>query len=335
MANGARIRLSPTEFVLDTGATAHLCDDSQRDQAREVHEIPCKPFQGVGGTIYARHSGILHGFDTYFVPDLGYNLISWRKLAQLGYELKSQGPHVLICYCPTSSDLPEYRFERSRNLYALVDKENTLGTRDDVYNTALAASARATCTKSDMKRAQRARNYHSATGHRGRNLEAESIRSNAIDNVKVTLADLLLSDQLLGTCPVCATSKATRTKKISIPPRIHTSVIGHTQHCDVFFAKVPYTGAYNKPRLRPFFIFVDEATHQIVIYHSNSRSLVSFAQAIRCVNAFYSCNGHTQLQALYCDNEAAVRAYEEEFNLSTLLSGVHTPHRYSNQLALT
>ncbi len=101
MANGARIRLSPTEFVLDTGATAHLCDDSQRDQAREVHEIPCKPFQGVGGTIYARHSGILHGFDTYFVPDLGYNLISWRKLAQLGYELKSEGPHVLICIEPT------------------------------------------------------------------------------------------------------------------------------------------------------------------------------------------------------------------------------------------
>ena len=106
-------------------------------------------------------------------------------------------------------------------------------------------------------------------------------------------------------------------KEISVNiPRIHTSVIGHTQHCDVFFAKVPYTGAYNKPRLRPFFIFVDEATHQIVIYHSNSRSLVSFAQAIRCVNAFYSCNGHTQLQALYCDNEAAVRAYEEEFNLA-------------------
>jgi len=286
------------DIYLDSGCTAHLMHSRMLKMCANIRELhPPVAFRGIGGSITCdRIADSTYLRDIHFSDDVTKNLVSMARLQDDGFKIFTDEEDGGIR--ATRGDVT-FLFRRHHNLYAL---HRVVATEASAEDLALAA------TQDELARAQRAREWHNLTGHRGRNLEQQSLSAGHFRNCSVTLKDLALSDALLGPCQVCILAKA-KTPALTASTREHTTVIGHTQHVDVMFYRD------SKSQLRSMFFFVDEASHKVVISISEGRNEAEFELAMTNVNAFYAKNRHSKTEVLYSDNEPAIHAYEIKFNL--------------------
>jgi hypothetical protein len=85
-------KVTPSTWPADTGASSHMSD--QRNLFRELIPIPRRTIRVGGGVLYAREKGTavlmckdgssMLLADTLFVPNLGVNLLSGRRMCQAG-----------------------------------------------------------------------------------------------------------------------------------------------------------------------------------------------------------------------------------------------------------
>ena len=168
-----------------------------------------------------------------------------------------------------------------------------------------AVSAAPVWTKAERLLAAAARKFHELTGHMGRNEMELAIRRGNFSNNKVLSNHLRLADGIFGPCPVCVKAKAKRPSLLD-RTREHTELVGHTQHVDLFYLNI-------KGKLHVYFIFVDEASNNVLTHRPKSGTRTNFGEAVKIINGFYLHHRHSPVRVIYSDNEGAVHQFEPEF----------------------
>ena len=286
-------------FILDTGCSRHLFNSSLLVDSRDVIPLTApRAIHGIGGgTVSITHTGSYGPFVRVAYSDdpQQYNLVSLAALLNDGYSMSWRDWDQ--CFVFHKLGVPDFNIVFQRDHRFWIFRPNA--PRD------VAMSARP-FTLLERQQAVEARRYHELSGHRGRNEEELSLRRGSIQGCTVTGQHLRLADQLLGPCPVCIKAKAHR-PTLTARTRIPTDQIGHTQHVDVFFLRLR-TGV-----LLPTFIFVDEASNCVQIYHPPGGKRTNFELGVRQINGFYLHYRHSSVRLIFSDNEGSVHKFEETF----------------------
>ena len=168
------------------------------------------------------------------------------------------------------------------------------------------AFLKANFTREEIKRAQIARLYHRLTGHRNEQAELDELRRGGMKNVHISPADIELCRRIFGPCPVCHRAKAYNPKVLP-STRPKSTKPGEVMHMDIFFV----AGPDGKPR--PIMIFVDEATHKVLLVKSRTRKKVAIQDGIKLVSEWYTSRGYSRVKTIFSDNEKSVHAYSSKF----------------------
>jgi hypothetical protein len=91
-------------------------------------------------------------------------------------------------------------------------------------------------TETQIKKAIEARKWHVNMGCPGRNDELHQLQTGKVVNVEFTVADLILSDQILSPCEVCKIVKPIQRPRKTL--RVKSEFVGHSQDIDYFYLRL-------------------------------------------------------------------------------------------------
>ena len=250
IASHALSALGPNEncaWIVDSGATCHMCHDEKSFLALYQLKKPIDVILGDGHSLTATGKGkvilemmlpngeskscTLH--DVLYVPKLAYNLISVTKASQNGKVVK---------FTKSAS----YILDKNHKMVAKATKVGSLYQLDHKPNNERASVANQTETKEDV--------WHKRYGHLGISSLQKLANENLVDGFDFSLS------QDLTFCEACPQGKQHRNKFTSSSNRAHKLLdLVHSDLCGKMNEKSLGGAEY-------FLTFIDDKTRYVWVY---------------------------------------------------------------------